>query len=245
VERSRPVPALGARLRAVIDLVPAGARVADVGSDHGLVPAALLAEGIASWCVATERNGPRRRSRPPGAASVAARERFEFRYGDGLAAVHPADRVDTLILAGMGGGAVLAILDRGALTGLGIGTIVAQPQTRHAAVRAFLRRIGFALSAERMVAEGGRRYLVLAARRGTETAYDGVSGLTVDDLLEAGPLLVRDRDPVARGHWEARRERFRRLVAHGNDGPGRRARAEYDRAERVLAALRRPAATAI
>ena len=38
-------PELSPRLRMVGELVPAGARLADVGTDHSYLPAALLLEG--------------------------------------------------------------------------------------------------------------------------------------------------------------------------------------------------------
>ena len=57
------------RLRAVADLVPEGARLADVGTDHAYLPAWLLQQGrIARAIVSDLRAGPLSRARETAAA---------------------------------------------------------------------------------------------------------------------------------------------------------------------------------
>ena len=47
------------RLRTAADLVPAGARLADIGTDHAYLPAALLLEGKIPYAIAADlRHGP-------------------------------------------------------------------------------------------------------------------------------------------------------------------------------------------
>ena len=47
-------PELSPRLRMVGELVPAGARLADVGTDHAYLPAALILEGKIPWAIAAD-----------------------------------------------------------------------------------------------------------------------------------------------------------------------------------------------
>lgn len=55
---------LSPRLRLAADLVPEGARLADVGTDHAYLPACLLMEGkIPSAIAADLREGPLSRAR--------------------------------------------------------------------------------------------------------------------------------------------------------------------------------------
>ena len=50
---------LGPRLEAVASFLPRGVRVADVGTDHGLLPAWLSLKGYASGIIASDiRQGP-------------------------------------------------------------------------------------------------------------------------------------------------------------------------------------------
>ena len=77
------------RLRMVGDLVPAGVRLADVGTDHGYLPAALVLAGKIPWAVASDlRRGPLDRAR----ATVRAcglTGKIAFRLCDGLAGIRP------------------------------------------------------------------------------------------------------------------------------------------------------------
>ena len=47
------------RLQAIASQVPVGARVADVGTDHGYLPVWLLLNGRIDWAIAADlREGP-------------------------------------------------------------------------------------------------------------------------------------------------------------------------------------------
>ncbi len=140
-----------------------GSRVADVGTGHGKLPLRLLASGRAAHCVATERNPrllteARRRAvdRLPG---------VELRAGDGLAALHSADRIDVVVLAGMGSRKMIRILDDERLLRLAVRRLVLQPQCEAPLLRRWLAGQGFCIVAERYPVERGRSYVVMAADR--------------------------------------------------------------------------------
>ena len=84
----------GARLAAMADMIPHGACVADIGSDHGRLPALLLAEGRAATCIVTE-NAPRDTL----SRLAQADRRVRLRLGDGLAVVAPDDGVEVVTIA--------------------------------------------------------------------------------------------------------------------------------------------------
>ena len=94
---------------AVAEQVPAGARVADVGTDHAMVPVWLVQSGRADSVLATDiRSGPLK-----SAAALVERTgtggHIRLMQTDGLTGIGPAD-ADTVIIAGMGGETMLAIL---------------------------------------------------------------------------------------------------------------------------------------
>lgn len=66
---------LSPRLRLAADLVPQGARLADVGTDHAYLPACLLLEGKIPWAIASDlRKGPLDRAvRRPGSMAAGIR----------------------------------------------------------------------------------------------------------------------------------------------------------------------------
>jgi len=227
-------PVLSSRLAVVAALCPEAARLADVGSDHGLLPLALLASGRASRAIATERTRELadRIARPP--AGACWEGRFAVRFGDGLAPLEAEDGLDAIVVAGLGGRSIVRILSAGSrLPLLGPGALILQPRSEPALVRAWLSASGWALAAERLTGERGRRHLTLLAERGDDTLLYRDPQLTRDDLLAAGPLLVRSRDAEVVQAWRETRDRLRAIASSG-----RGAREELSRAERVLARLR-------
>ena len=218
-------------------MVPTGARVADVGTDHGLVPIALVDRGRASWCVAIDTDDRVLRPLRARLARDPIARPIEVRTGDGLAPVTGDDRIDTVILAGLGSDTVIRILERSEPPPTDGPRWILQPQTGPDAIRAWLRAHDHVLVDERIVEERGRPYLVLAAEPGVETGYDGPPGLEPDDLYAAGPLLVARRDPVALATWIATARRLDRIVEGLPPGSGERVRRDRARAHRIVGAL--------
>ena len=228
---------LGPRLEAVAALVPRGARVADVGSGHGLLAAGLLERGTAAACIATERDErllrelreARPAPLPPG---------LELRWGDGLAPLEPGDRIDVVVLAGMGARTIRGLLSDPRLALLGVRRLVLQPQTEHAALRRTLAMRGLGIVDERMARERGRYYVAIAAEPGVDPPAPHPT-LSDDDLLVAGPSLVRRGGPVMREFWTAQLGRAEAIARRAAGAASReRARTRVLRARRVLAAIR-------
>jgi len=151
-----------ARLTAIAALIPPGSRVADVGADGALLPRALLASGRATFCLAIDSSPAA--ARAARAATRGLGPRLVVREGDGFGALEARDRIDVVVLAGLGARTILRILAHPRRAALGLHRLVLQPQTEPARVRRWLAENGFAVVDERRARERGRSYLVLAAR---------------------------------------------------------------------------------
>ena len=82
------------RLLCCASLVPQGARVADIGCDHGYLGIWLLTQGIASYVAASDlREKPLEKAKENSRLYGTA-DRMSFRVADGLAGVAP-DSVDS------------------------------------------------------------------------------------------------------------------------------------------------------
>ena len=80
---------LSPRLRMVASLIPAGARLADVGTDHAYLPVALILEGKIPWAVAADlRRGPLDRARAT-VRQYGLTGRTVFRLCNGLTGIRP------------------------------------------------------------------------------------------------------------------------------------------------------------
>jgi tRNA (adenine22-N1)-methyltransferase len=236
------VPPLSLRLAAIAEAIPPGSRVADVGSDHGKLSLWLAASGRAEYSLATEETEAllKRVARAPAGASWA--HRLGFRFGDGLAAIRPEDRIDTIVLAGLGGRTIVTLLRAGGALRFPALRFVLQPRSEVASVRRWLSENGWRLISEGITVERRRFHLTLAAERGDDTDLYRDEALSREDLLAAGPLLVRSPSPAVAGAWTMERDRFASILAHPGSGPQReRARAGLARTERLLAAISRRA----
>jgi len=230
------------RLAAVAAAVPSGSRVADVGADHGLLPLWLARTGRAAFCLATEKDGARlaRVARPPRDAPWA--ERLAYRAGDGLTALRRSDRVDTVVLAGLGARTILHILAAPDAPRRGVVRLILQPRTDEAAVRRWLSIHGWRPVSERLTLERSRFHLTLAAERGDDEAAYRHPTLHRSDLLAAGPLLVRARPTALVRAWREQHNRLEAIVGRGGSGAAMaRAERELARARRILEAISTPA----
>ena len=170
------------RLRLLADWVPPGARLADVGTDHGYLPVWLRLHGRVVSAIACDlRKGPLDRARETGRTYGA--EGIDYRLGNGLEVVSP-EEADAIVIAGMGGENIAAILARAPWTADGRHTLLLQPQSRAETLRAFLADNGYAIRREVLVEDRGTLYPVMEAGGGRMSLTLG--------QLHGGAALLHD-----------------------------------------------------
>lgn len=157
---------LSPRLSAVAELVPSGARVIDVGTDHAMLPVWLIQTGRAAHVWASDL-----RSGPLESADRLVREtqtgdRIDLRQTDGLAGFSRSDG-DTVVIAGMGGETMISILSAAPWLHDGV-LLILEPQSKQDLLRRWLAKNGFVIHRERLVKDAGRLYPILTAESGTE-----------------------------------------------------------------------------
>lgn len=177
---------LDSRLRLAADLVRAGSRVADIGTDHAHLPVVLVREGRCPSAIASDvREGPVTNARR-NVEEAALEAVISVRLGDGLHTVRP-DEVDDIVIAGMGGETVAAILEEAPWLQDTRYRLILQPMTRAEKLRAYLFANGFAIREERVARVGRHWYTVLCAE------FTG-------DVIEADQALCHvGRIPLSEG----------------------------------------------
>jgi tRNA (adenine22-N1)-methyltransferase len=176
------------RLAAIAELVPAGHAVADIGTDHALLPSALVLRGQVPRALACDR--------APGPLACARLtverhglgERVQLRLGEGLAAVR-AGEVDTLVIAGMGPDTLLGVLAADLEQVRRLVRLVLQPNFGGEAVRRWLVDHALTLVDERLVEDRGRFYTALAAEPGAPAHASAHAWDAADWAL--GPFVLR------------------------------------------------------
>lgn len=153
------------RLRQVADLVPAGARLTDVGTDHAYLPAALVLEGkIPSAIAADLRQGPLDRARAT-VREYGLTGQVSFRLCDGLSGIRP-EETDAVAIAGMGGETIAAILAAAPWTREKKIPLVLQPMSSMSDLRLWLGENGYRIESERLAREGDTLYVIMSVREG-------------------------------------------------------------------------------
>ena len=156
---------LSRRLEAVVKEIPAGARIADIGTDHACLPCRAVLAGIAVSAIAGEIvEGPYRAACRQVAQS-GLEGRVSVRKGDGLGVVGPGE-VDVLILSGLGGAAIRDILEQGKAKLDSVVRLILQPNIAAHHVRRWFLDNGWELVKENILEEAGEIYEILIGERG-------------------------------------------------------------------------------
>lgn len=153
------------RLQAVASFVPRGARLADIGTDHGYLPVSLLLEGKIPGAIAADiRKGPLDRARMT-AAEYGCTEKVSFRLCDGLKDIKSYE-ADVITIAGMGGETIAEILSAARWVKEKCLPVILQPMSTQPELRRWLWKNGFEIKSEKIVREGEMLYVVILAQAG-------------------------------------------------------------------------------
>lgn len=174
LKRSVPL-GLPPRLERVAEAVGCPRTLADIGSDHALLPIALVRSGRADRAIAVERvPGPWRVAREA-VESAGLADRIDVRMGDGLTPLEPGE-ADAIAIAGMGSATIFGILAapeaRRILQSGAIAVLVLQPMDSAALLRYFADRAGFSLGQDVRVADGRFVYECLALRPARRVSHE-------------------------------------------------------------------------
>ncbi|KPC00022.1 SAM-dependent methyltransferase [Pseudomonas syringae ICMP 11292] len=183
------------RLERVATHVPAGARLADIGSDHGYLPVALLNRGAISAAVAGEVA-----LTPFYAAERTVREndldqQISVRLADGLAAIEPADWITAISLCGMGGETIRDILESGKAQLSGQERLILQPNGGEQPLRVWLIEHNYRILDEEVLRENRFDYEIIVAERTGPVLYTA-------EQLYFGPIQMQTRSPAFLLKWQ-------------------------------------------
>ncbi len=150
---------IDSRIKAVLNLVRSGSRVADIGADHGYLSIELIRSGRASKVIATEKNGGPFEALSKNISGV---EGIEARLGDGLQ-VLSAGEVDTICIAGMGGALIKKILEDAPEVVQSARQLILQPMNGADKVREWLNQNSWIIVDEDLAESAGIIYEIICA----------------------------------------------------------------------------------
>ena len=186
---------LSLRLERVAANIPAGARLADIGSDHGYLPVALMRRGLITAAVAGEVA-----TTPFHAAQRTVRDnglehQITVRLADGLAAIEAHDGITAISVCGMGGETIRDILESGKRHLSGRERLILQPNGGEQPLRQWLMDNDYSILSEELLRENRFYYEIIVAEHGEAMVYTA-------EQLYFGPLQMQARSPAFIAKWQ-------------------------------------------
>jgi len=203
------------RLDALLALIGKVGCLADVGTDHALLPAHAVLRGVCERAVGVDIRAHVLAGARATLSLLGVEDRVTLVRGDGLAALAETP-VDAVVLAGLGGRTLLSWCRAAPDVVRRLRRLVVQPNRQLAELRAWAYQAGLWLVDESICADGGRFFVSCAfvPGSGPDPAYAG-SRLALEHAFELGPWLARRCAPDALVHYARELKRMETLAAGG------------------------------
>ncbi|MEA4988631.1 MAG: class I SAM-dependent methyltransferase [Anaerovorax sp.] len=189
---------LSRRLQTIAEKIHVGETVADIGTDHGLLPIFLYENTISPYVILVDINeGPLEKARE-NINRYTKNLIFDIRLGSGLEPLKVRE-VDVVVIAGMGGLLMCEILQKDLQKTKSYGKLILQPRNAPEKLRKWLLLHGFQITDEVLVEEGRFLCEIIVAQP-IESA-DVFSKEQINHMetmleLEVNPILFKKRDPL-------------------------------------------------
>ncbi|AKS08955.1 tRNA (adenine(22)-N(1))-methyltransferase [Pseudomonas trivialis] len=224
---------LSMRLERVGANVPTGARLADIGSDHGYLPVALMRRGLIASAVAGEVAATPFRAAQRTVRDNGLEQHITVRLADGLAAIEPRDGITAISICGMGGETIRDILENGKPYLSGQERLILQPNGGEQPLRQWLMENGYSILSEELLRENRFYYEIIVAERAGPVAYTA-------EQLYFGPLQMHARSPVFLAKWQRmllQKQKTLASLEHARQAVPEETRQEISQQARWIAAL--------
>jgi len=222
---------LSNRLLAVASFVSEGNILADVGTDHGYIPIYLMQEKRIPKAIAMDINaGPLQRAKEH-IDMYGLKDYIETRLSDGVAALTPGE-VDTVLIAGMGGGLVMHILEAGQDVCMQTKELILQPQSELERVRAYLWLNGYVILEENMILEDEKFYPMMRV-----TYQNTIDAENAGNLLfcRYGKHLLEQKHVVLKEYLEREKNLYTDILKNlGQTAVSEKTKARITEVEEVL-----------
>ena len=182
---------LSQRLAAIAGYIPKGAAVADIGTDHGYLPVYLAQNGLASRIIASDISPDSLKSAMRSAEKYQVSEKIEFITANGLEGTEKK-KLDTIVLAGMGGETIISILEKAPWTLQQKLSLVIQAQSKIGILCAWLRGHGYFIRSGSLTRDNGRLYIIMLV----DSEYPAGTLESDEAEMELLEMLSKKSDPL-------------------------------------------------
>ena len=198
------------RLSTLAQMVDQGARVADIGTDHAYLPIQLVKEGKVDYAIASDVAAGPLQNAEKDIVAAGLKDKIETRLGSGLETVSAQDRIDTVVIAGMGGKLMTNILNEAWSRNFHFATLILEPNVGEPGVREWLSAHKYQIINEKIIAEAGHIYELIKAQE-----LENTISLT-DRQMFFGPEILKEKNQVFYQKWRDQLAYHQRLLTNLN-----------------------------
>ncbi|MBC6356058.1 SAM-dependent methyltransferase [Lactobacillus helsingborgensis] len=198
------------RLRILAQMVDQEARVADIGTDHAYLPIQLVKEGKVDYAIASDVAAGPLQNAEKDIVAAGLKDKIETRLGSGLETVSAQDRIDTVVIAGMGGKLMTNILDEAWSENFHFATLILEPNVGEPGVREWLSTHKYQIIDEKIISEAGHIYELIKAQKVESTIR------LTDRQIFFGPKILKEKNQVFYQKWQDQLAYHQRLLSNLN-----------------------------
>ena len=155
---------LSKRLQVVASFIPDNSSLLDVGCDHALLDIYLIQTKKNIKIIASDINPNPLKIAKDNLIKYNLLDKIELKQMNGIKEI--PEKIDTIVIAGMGGILITNILQKEKLTN--IKNIILAPNNDFPIVRKHLNKLGYKIIKEQLVIDNQKTYLVLKYQKGKE-----------------------------------------------------------------------------
>ena len=225
------------RLRCAFEMLRGSAAVADIGSDHGTLTAALLLDGCCRRVIAGDISPDCLQKTSETIARYGLQDQAETRLGSGLSILSPGE-CDAAAILGMGGELMVELLTDSKAVAEAMDKLVLQPMSGIEELRQWLYENCYRVKADRLICVGSRWYQLLCVQK-QDNPDLWPSGFPIGCYMVGYRSFV-DRDERLKPYCELllQKRRGQLQQAAGTAGEGRLVR-EAGQLEQIMKEIER------
>ncbi|EFI42372.1 MULTISPECIES: class I SAM-dependent methyltransferase [Peptoniphilus] len=173
------------RLKKISEYVDRNSKVADIGTDHGFVPAFLVSNNISDYVVCSDISFSSLKKSVELVKKLNYSDKIFPRLGSGLEVVEDGE-VDTVIIAGMGGNLIVDLLHKEISKVKNLKKLILQPMQGQEFLRKYLYCTGYEILDENIVYEDEKFFEIIVVK------YTGIR-TEVNEIYYEIPKLMYER----------------------------------------------------
>lgn len=216
------------RLAQIGQMVDSGSRLADIGTDHAYLPIALVKKGKIDFAIASDvARGPLENAKQD-IKQANLEDKIETRLGSGLETLTQSDQIDTVVIAGMGGKLMTALLENAYQENKIYPTLILEANIGEPLVRKWLQDHKYQIVDEQIIEVAGHIYEIIKAK------FEQEKVIFSKQELEFGPFLLKEKNPIFIKKWTNQLHYYENLVTNLNKAKNK----DQDKIDRINALIK-------